>query len=77
MNDIGAYIIAFGIFGILILIGIFAFVIWLIKKGVQNAIEDTLYSKEFREQIRNDITYSIIIANNQLNNNTKDENLPD
>lgn len=68
MNDLGTYILAFSLLGILILIGIFAFIIWIIKKGVKNAIEDTICSVEFREQLRNDIVYSIIRANKQLNN---------
>ena len=32
------------------------------------AIEETLYSDEFREQLRNDITYSIISAKRQYEN---------
>ena len=63
--------LAFGLLGLLIIIGIFAFIIWLIQKGVQNAIEETLYSVEYREQFRNDITYSIISAKRQLENNER------
>ena len=63
--------LAFALLGILIIIGIFAFIIWLIQKGVKNAIEETLYSDEFREQFRNDITYSILSANRQLENNER------
>lgn len=67
-NSINAFIV---IIVFVILIGIIilcSFIIWLIKKGVKNAIEETLYSTEFREQLRNDITFSIIRANKQLNN---------
>lgn len=55
---------------IVIVIGC-AFIIWIIKKGVKNAIEETLYSDEFREQLRNDITYSIISAKRQYENNER------
>lgn len=35
-------------------------------KGVKGAIEESLTSTEFREQLRDDITFSIIRANKQL-----------
>lgn len=64
--DSNSFNALFVIFIFFILIGfvmICSFIIWLIKKGVKNAIEETLYSTEFREQLRNDITFSIIRAN--------------
>ncbi len=59
--------ILYVLIAILIFCLIISFYIWMIKKGVKNAIKETLYSVEFREQLKNDITYAIISANRQNN----------
>lgn len=62
-----------GTLSLLILFLLTLFLIWLIKKGVKNAIKETLYSMEFREQLRDDITFSIIRANREINKDTNFE----
>ena len=44
----------------------FAFIIWLIKKGVKNAIEETLLENEFHEQLKLDIKFAIISAYKEI-----------
>ena len=67
MDNLISIICVYGLWVLLFLLIYFAFIIWIIKKGVKNAINETLCSKEFREQLRNDITFAIISAHRQEN----------
>lgn len=62
MEEFYALIFGIGIFIILLLILFFTFIIWLIKKGVKNAIDEALDDERNWEDLKLVIAEAIIIA---------------
>lgn len=75
MNDYSYLFIFIGVIGILAIVGYFAFIVWLIKKGVKNALNE--FFTESYEDILEDIKYAItdgILSALEQYENKNDEN---
>ena len=74
LENILAYLFSFGLLGLLVLFLVVLFVIWIIKKGVKQAIMEVLDDDEIFKDIEVSVAQGVLMALEQYNNgNEKNE----
>lgn len=71
LEGILSYLISFGLLGLLIFILIIVFIIWIIKKGVKNAIVEVIDEDALYENIKLSVAEGVLLALEQYNNGNK------
>lgn len=73
LEGIFAYILSFGLLGLLVFILIIAFIMWMIKKSVKNAIEEILENDVYDKDLKYIIAEGVLLALEQYNNGNQNE----
>ena len=73
LEGIIAYILSFGLLGLLVFILIIAFIMWMIKKSVKNAIVEVIDENVFYDNIKLSVAEGVLLALEQYNNGNQNE----
>ena len=73
LEGIFAYILSFGLLGLLVFILIIAFIMWMIKKSVKNAIVEVIDENVFYDNIKLSVAEGVLLALEQYNNGNQNE----
>ena len=74
LEGIFAYILSFGLLGLVILILIIAFIMWMIKKSVKNAIVEVVDEDALFDNIKLSVAEGVLLALEQYNNGNQNRN---
>lgn len=73
LEGILAYVLSFGLLGLLVFILIIVFIMWMIKKSVKNAIEEILENDVYSKDLKYTVAEGVLLALEQYNNGKQNE----
>ena len=76
LEGILAYLFSFGLLGLLVLFLVVIFIIWIIKKGVKNAIVEVIDEDALYENIKLSVAEGVLMALEQYNNGKQNNERP-
>ena len=76
LEGILAYLLSFGLLGLLLFVLLIVFIIWIIKKGVKNAIVEVIDEDALFENIKLSVAEGVLMALEQYNNGNQNNERP-
>ena len=76
LEGILAYLLSFGLLGLLLFVLLIVFIIWIIKKGVKNAIVEVIDEDSLFDNIKLSVAEGVLMALEQYNNGNQNNERP-
>ena len=73
MDNLISIICVYGLWVLLFLLIYFAFIIWIIKKGVKNAIVEVIDEDSLYDNIKYSVAEGVLLALEQYNDGNQEE----